>query len=146
VEADSNGSDEELVAAGSTTKKAKPRKRKKQHLTDDEDSDEDVPSRLHPDDPDNFVKLCTALRILLARELDDADVEVADERIREYCTELIEVCHMANLFDLYWCNPMQLYGPDVIRPNHHYVWQQHILQSASVTMVLCMDFGPFADI
>lgn len=101
MEADSNGSDEELIAAGSTTKKAKPRKRKKQHLTDDEDSDEDVPSRLHPDDPDNFVKSCTALRILLARELDDADVEVADELIREYCTELIEVCHMANLFDLY---------------------------------------------
>lgn len=61
------------------------------HATDDEDSDEEASSRLHPDDPDNFVKLSTALRLLLSRELEEDDIETADELLREYCTELIEV-------------------------------------------------------
>jgi len=68
------------------------RKHKKQHLTDDEDSDdEDTPSRLHPDDPDNFIKLCTALQLLLGREIDESDLNMADVLLREYCAELIEV-------------------------------------------------------
>lgn len=67
------------------------RKRPRQQVTDDEDSDEEAASRLHPDDPDNFVKLSTALRLLLSRELEEDDIETADELLREYCTELIEV-------------------------------------------------------
>lgn len=62
-------------------------------MTDEEDSeDEGAVSRLHPDDPDNFVKLSTALRLLLSRELLEEDIDAADDLLREYCTELIGVC------------------------------------------------------
>ncbi|THU88212.1 hypothetical protein K435DRAFT_680238 [Dendrothele bispora CBS 962.96] len=60
-------------------------------------------SNLHPNDPANFLKLATALVLFTARSLNDEEVERADILIREYCVELIE-----------------LYGPSVIRPNHHY--------------------------
>lgn len=83
---------EEGQPVNPSTTKSK-RKRPTQQGTDDEGSDEEEAlSRLHPDDPDNFVKLSTALRLLLARELEEDDIETADELLREYCTELIEVC------------------------------------------------------
>jgi hypothetical protein len=47
---------------------------------------------LHPDDPNNFLKLCAAIRILLRRRLTDSDIDHADRLIRQYCTELIQVC------------------------------------------------------
>ncbi|KAF7965432.1 hypothetical protein HWV62_43531, partial [Athelia sp. TMB] len=70
---------------------------RKQHLTDDEDSDDKgAASRLHPDDPDNFVKLSTALCLLLSCEITEDVIDMADELIREYCTELIDVrCNCA---------------------------------------------------
>jgi hypothetical protein len=46
---------------------------------------------LHPDDPRNFLKLCSALRILIRRRLTDSSVNQADCLLREYCTELISV-------------------------------------------------------
>jgi hypothetical protein len=73
-----------------------PRKRKKQHLTDDEDSDdEEAPSRLHPNDPDNFLKLCTALQLLLACSIKETDLQKADILLQEYCLELVEVRHLS---------------------------------------------------
>ncbi|KAF7968608.1 hypothetical protein HWV62_30027 [Athelia sp. TMB] len=90
---------------------------RKQHLTDDEDSDDKgAASRLHPDDPDNFVKLSTALCLLLSCEITEDVIDMADELIREYCTELID-----------------LYGSDVLRPNHHY---------ATHTAEFVCDYGP----
>jgi hypothetical protein len=46
---------------------------------------------LHPEDPQNFLKLCAAIRILLRRQLTDADIDNTERLIREYCTELISV-------------------------------------------------------
>jgi len=46
---------------------------------------------LHPDDPHNFLKLCSALRILIRRRLTSRDIDHAEVLIREYCTELIHV-------------------------------------------------------
>ena len=46
---------------------------------------------LHPDDPHNFLKLCTALRILVCRRLTTEDIDHAEDIIREYCKELILV-------------------------------------------------------
>ncbi|THU76896.1 hypothetical protein K435DRAFT_878595 [Dendrothele bispora CBS 962.96] len=60
-------------------------------------------SNLHPNDPANFLKLATALVLFTARSINEQEVEQADRLIREYCVELIE-----------------LYGPSVMRPNHHY--------------------------
>lgn len=51
----------------------------------------DMPFSLHPDDPDNFLKLSEALRILSQYELAFDDVEKADTLLRQYCTELITV-------------------------------------------------------
>jgi hypothetical protein len=58
---------------------------------DVDDTNEDVKYSLHPDDPTNFLKLCTALRILIKRLLSDKDINHADRLIREYNTELIHV-------------------------------------------------------
>jgi len=47
---------------------------------------------LHPDDPWNFLKLCSALHILIKRHITDLDIDQADHLVREYYTELILVC------------------------------------------------------
>ncbi|KAI0054356.1 hypothetical protein BV25DRAFT_1951632 [Artomyces pyxidatus] len=78
--------------------------------------DEDDSPGLHPDDPMNFIKLCSALKVLLAHELTDEDLKAADGLLRSYCFELIT-----------------LYGPDVIKPNHHY---------AMHTVECIRDYGP----
>ncbi|VDB84878.1 unnamed protein product [Peniophora sp. CBMAI 1063] len=70
---------------------------------EDEEAIARAPPNLHPDDPANMAKLSRFLRIVLAKSLNDAEINTADTLIREYCTELI-----------------YLYGPDVIKPNHHY--------------------------
>ncbi|KAI0363300.1 hypothetical protein BV20DRAFT_1058164 [Pilatotrama ljubarskyi] len=84
-------------------------------LDDEEDEQAQTP-RLHPHDLDNFLKLCTAIRLFLLDVISEAQLQEADKLIREYCVELIE-----------------LYGPDVIRPNHHY---------ATHTAEFIRDYGP----
>ncbi|KAG1729231.1 hypothetical protein EDD22DRAFT_853172 [Suillus occidentalis] len=54
----------------------------------EDDRTEDL-SSLHPDDPANFLKLCTALWILIRRRISDDDINCADKLLREYNTELI---------------------------------------------------------
>lgn len=81
--------------APAPAQKKGPRKCQKQKQDDNgsgDDPDEDVTSRLHPDDPENFIKLSTALRLLLAWHLTEADISTSDGLLREYCTELIGVC------------------------------------------------------
>ena len=76
---------------------------------------------LHPSNPTNFLKLCTAIRILLHHQLTDANIDYADRLIREYCTELILVCPyliQVKATDDLLSN--QLYGSSIIKPNHHY--------------------------
>jgi hypothetical protein len=46
---------------------------------------------MHPNDSYNFLKLCSALRILVRRRLVDSDIDFADRLLRKYCTELIPV-------------------------------------------------------
>jgi hypothetical protein len=61
---------------------------------DDYIVDHDVNSdkfTLHPDDPKNFLKLCSALCILTQRRLLDSDINQAEQLLREYCSELIPV-------------------------------------------------------
>lgn len=61
---------------------------------DDPDSPDTNDERfsMHPDDPCNFLKLCSALRILIQRCLTDLEIDQADRLLREYGTELISVC------------------------------------------------------
>ncbi|KAI1783783.1 hypothetical protein LXA43DRAFT_1067338 [Ganoderma leucocontextum] len=90
-----------------------------QDSDDDGAGDEDInhsTSKLHPRDLDNFLKLAEALSLYLSEELTDESVAKADALLREYCTELLE-----------------LYGPAVIRPNHHY---------ATHTGDFVLDYGP----
>ncbi|KAJ7301764.1 hypothetical protein DFH08DRAFT_992213 [Mycena albidolilacea] len=72
-------------------------------VEEDEARDNATPSNLHPDDPKNFLKLSSALKVLVAREITEVDLTESDRLIREYCQELVE-----------------LYGPEIICPNHHY--------------------------
>ncbi|KIJ10743.1 hypothetical protein PAXINDRAFT_16290 [Paxillus involutus ATCC 200175] len=65
--------------------------------------DSDDKFSLHPDDPANFLKLSSALRLLIKRKLTDHDINLADKLIHEYGVELIK-----------------LYGSVVLKPNHHY--------------------------
>ena len=46
---------------------------------------------LHPDDPQNFLKLCLALCILIRQRITELDIDQADCLVCEYCTELILV-------------------------------------------------------
>ncbi len=82
----------------------------------DDDDDENTPSCLHPDDPANFLKLSQALRLLMSRQITETQIGQAEALLRDYCQELIE-----------------LYGPDVMKPNHHY---------ATHTAECVRDFGP----
>ncbi|PIL33759.1 hypothetical protein GSI_04384 [Ganoderma sinense ZZ0214-1] len=70
---------------------------------DDDNASTMSTNGLHPRDLDVFLKLCSALTQFLANELTTQNVEDADRLLREYCIELLEI-----------------YGPGVIRPNHHY--------------------------
>lgn len=77
----------------STTNRAavKRSRRPPDEAINSEDEDEDLPSCLHPDDPANFLKLGQALRLFLAREISDTQIDVADGLLREYCQELVLV-------------------------------------------------------
>ena len=46
---------------------------------------------MHLNDSYNFLKLCSALRILVWRHLVNSDIDFADHLLHEYCTELIPV-------------------------------------------------------
>ncbi|KAJ7757939.1 hypothetical protein B0H16DRAFT_1822615 [Mycena metata] len=91
----------------------------------DEDSDEEEerearsPPNLHPDDMPNFCKLASAVKLLLARPITDAQIDEADALLRSYLPEL-----------------MTLYGKDVIKPNHHY---------ATHTAENVRDYGPLQE-
>ncbi|KII85388.1 hypothetical protein PLICRDRAFT_31629 [Plicaturopsis crispa FD-325 SS-3] len=71
----------------------KKRRRKAKDRTVDEEQDSATPSHLHQDDPGNFLKLCTALKILVSREITDREIDEADTLLREYCQELVKVKH-----------------------------------------------------
>ncbi|KAI0633856.1 hypothetical protein C8Q77DRAFT_1157997 [Trametes polyzona] len=73
-------------------------------------------SNLHIRDLCTFLKLCTALRLFLSDVITEEQLSRADTLIREYCQEIVE-----------------LYGADVIRPNHHY---------ATHTAEFVRDYGP----
>ncbi|KIJ15289.1 hypothetical protein PAXINDRAFT_11827, partial [Paxillus involutus ATCC 200175] len=81
--------------------------------------DSDDKFSLHPDDPANFLKLSSALHLLIKRKLTDHDINLAGKLIREYGVELIK-----------------LYGSAVLKPNHHYA--THIGDCAQ-------NFGPLHD-
>lgn len=69
------------------------RKRKRRNGADEDDSsdDEDAPPSLHPDDPANFLKLGHALRLLLAKQITTNELGVAEQQLREYTSELVQV-------------------------------------------------------
>lgn len=65
--------------------------RKRRRHDEDHEEDASLPSLLHPRDISNFLKLSSALRILLSGKITEAQLVEADGLIREYCTELLEV-------------------------------------------------------
>ncbi|KAJ7749137.1 hypothetical protein B0H16DRAFT_1461303 [Mycena metata] len=100
--------------------------RKRQRRREDgDDSDEEeerearAPPNLHPDDPVNFCKLATSVKLLLAHPIRDAQIDEADDLLRSYLPEL-----------------MTLYGESVIKPNHHY---------ATHTAENVRDYGPLQE-
>jgi len=54
--------------------------------------DEMRESKLHANDPGNFLKLCIALQILVSRTITEEDLIRADSLLRSYCMELVQVC------------------------------------------------------
>ncbi|KZT18076.1 hypothetical protein NEOLEDRAFT_1081034 [Neolentinus lepideus HHB14362 ss-1] len=84
--------------------------------TGPEETAEELPFRLHPDDPKNFLKLSTALTILTKWTISDVEIDEADRLLREYCSEL-----------------PRLYGAESMKPNHHYA--THVPEYVR-------DFGP----
>ena len=77
---------------------SKKRRRKAKDTTaEDEAQDAATPSRLHPRDPANFLKLCSAIKILVSPEVTSEQLEDADGLLRSYCLELVEVCHYSSI-------------------------------------------------
>ncbi|KAF8066846.1 hypothetical protein FPV67DRAFT_1670313 [Lyophyllum atratum] len=103
-------------SAGQSSGQKRRHKTTAEIAAEDEQYDSLVPSQLSRDDPPNFLKLCVAIQLLLARTITEEDLVKADALLREYCWELVK-----------------LYGPSVIRPNHHYA----VHTAASVR-----DYGP----
>ncbi|KAJ7739013.1 hypothetical protein B0H16DRAFT_1729688 [Mycena metata] len=104
--ANDNDSDDDSYGLNPTQQKKRRRKQQQEKtstLAEDEARDNATPSNLHPDDPKNFLKLSSALKILVAQVITERDLAMSDRFIREYCAELVDLC-----------------GPEVIRPNHHY--------------------------
>jgi hypothetical protein len=60
----------------------------------DTDDDSSLPANLHMDDIGNFLKLATALKLLLSYEITDNDLNTASSLLQEYCLELITVHHL----------------------------------------------------
>lgn len=88
---------------------------------DQNDEEEPIASCLHPDDIPHFLKLSRALQLLLRRDIAEFEVNEAEQLLRDYCTELISVCPYPSVPGVQTdTNFLQLYGPDVIKPNHHY--------------------------
>ncbi|KAF8155108.1 hypothetical protein K438DRAFT_2026517 [Mycena galopus ATCC 62051] len=75
----------------------KKRKRQQQQdkaansIEEDEARDNATPSNLHPDDPKNFLKLSSALKVLVAREITEEELTQSDTLIRSYCAELVDL-------------------------------------------------------
>jgi hypothetical protein len=83
----------EIPSEDEFDERAEASKRTCWHDEDNEDEEpEPVYPNLHPQDPSNFFKLSAALKLLLARKITDSDIDTADALLREYCTELMEVC------------------------------------------------------
>lgn len=91
---------------------------------------------LDPEDPQNFLKLCSALRILVQRRLNDSEVDHADSLLHTYCSELIRVRIFFGQVVQLTALGLQLYGSGVIKPNHHYA--THVAECVR-------NFGPLHD-
>lgn len=59
--------------------------------SDDEERSSARPVNLHPDDPAHFLKLSSALKLLLADEITTAEIEESDRLLREYNLGLLHV-------------------------------------------------------
>lgn len=55
------------------------------------DDSTDTKFCLHPDDPENFLKLSAALRIIVRHQISDQDINEVDRLLREYTSGLIHV-------------------------------------------------------
>lgn len=69
------------------------RKKRNKNTTNADDEAADIASgaNLHPDDPQNFLKLCGALCILVSKSITEPEIDEADSLIRQYCLELVQV-------------------------------------------------------
>ncbi|KJA21043.1 hypothetical protein HYPSUDRAFT_1089591 [Hypholoma sublateritium FD-334 SS-4] len=106
--------------AGAVDDDGRRKRRRTEEFTPEEIAlDEKSGVNLLPQDPGNFLKLCLAIQLLGKRSVTEAELLQADNCLRDYCKELVE-----------------LYGPLVIRPNHHY--SVHTADSVR-------DFGPFQE-
>lgn len=75
---------------GSTARRGR-RKKKKVSEAEQATIDNGIPCALSDRDPPNFLKLCRAIQLFTLRELSESELVEADNLIRTYCTELIEV-------------------------------------------------------
>lgn len=59
---------------------------------EEEEGDARSPPNLHPDDPPNFCKLASGVKLLLAWPITDPQIDEAECLLRSYCPELVTVC------------------------------------------------------
>ena len=85
-----NGKDEGAVEIGTDDEfdGTDPGKKRRENTGED---DSHLPSNLHPADPGNFLKLCSAVKLLCSRSITEAEILEADALLRAYCKELVQV-------------------------------------------------------
>jgi hypothetical protein len=88
---------------------------------------------MHKDEPRNFLRFSTALKILVGSSITRDGLEEAKGLLRDYLLKFSEVLTLAELQDIFDDVCSQLYGIGELKPNHH--WTVHIPDQVE-------DYGP----
>ena len=86
------GADQGPAATSLASTSVLPAKRKHDIPKAADDDLEDLPSTLHPDDPSNFLLLCSALKVWIQRTVTDSDITEGENLMEDYLKQLLTVC------------------------------------------------------
>jgi hypothetical protein len=85
----------------------------------------EVRRRLHEDEPVNFLRLSTVLKLMLSRTVTDASIQRGAILYEEYVLEYKRVSFRALRHCASLMYPLhEIYGVDAMKPNHH--WAVHL--------------------
>lgn len=109
-------------------------KHSKKPATDEKPKEPTAPrARMHKDEPVNFLRLATALKIIMGSSVKEDIITRALSLLEEYLIEFRKVSIGDTRVNRLLRAFAQIYGEDALKPNHHY--STHIGDQI-------LDFGP----